>query len=82
MGKAMTMPRANSMFSPKKVYSEVEQGEYDMLRQAAKVEDRPMKELIRYILREWVQMQVHAGKLAPVEGYVAPNQAVTTDPAG
>ena len=77
MGKTMTMPRTNSMFSPKKIYSEVENGEYEMLKQAAKVEDRPMKELVRYILREWVQMQVQAGKLQPVEGYVLPTQTVS-----
>jgi hypothetical protein len=64
------------MKEPRKIYSELEREEDDMLTLIAQKEDRPKKELIRHIIRLYVQDQVIMKNIAPVEGYVPPAEQI------
>jgi hypothetical protein len=64
------------MLAPKKIYSELEAVEDAMLTKLAQKEDRPKKELIRHIVRLYIQDQVQAGNIEGVEGYVPPAEQI------
>lgn len=71
-----SLPRANSLVTPKQVYAMLEEIEYTMLRRIAEKNDRPVSELIRAVLRDYVEAEVQAGHVERVEGYITPSEQV------
>jgi hypothetical protein len=54
----------------------IEEIEYKMIRRIADNQDRPVSELIRAVLRAYVEQEVQAGHVERIEGYITPSEQV------